>query len=149
MQLTLHTDYALRTLVFLACNPERLASIREIAEVYGISENHLIKIIHRLGQGGFIETIRGRNGGLRLGRPSEDIRLGDVVRYTEEELGLVVCMQTAKEKGSTCRLMPNCRLRGVLGTALSAFMNVLDQTTLADVVSSDEWQALHASPITP
>ncbi|WP_019459254.1 Rrf2 family transcriptional regulator, partial [Roseomonas sp. B5] len=80
MRLTLHSDYALRTLIFLGLRPQRLVSIAEIAKAYRISENHLTKVVHRLGQAGFVETLRGRGGGLRLARPPEEIRIGDVVR---------------------------------------------------------------------
>lgn len=144
MRLTQHSDYALRALVFLASNPDRLSSIREIAEIYGISENYMVKIIHRLGQGGFIETIRGRNGGLRLGRPADSIRIGDVVRFTEDDCALVSCMQQGNDQKGTppCRLMPDCALRHTLGEALGAFFAVLDSRTLADMVGQEERRKL-------
>ncbi|KPH86924.1 transcriptional regulator, BadM/Rrf2 family [Komagataeibacter intermedius AF2] len=133
MRLTLHTDYALRTLIYLGIHTDRLTSIREVAQVYGISENHLVKIIHRLGQAGFVETIRGRNGGLKLGRPAATIVLGDVVRHTEEDMALVSCMQPVAADGRTaCILADACRLRGVLGEALGSFIGVMDRYTLGE-----------------
>lgn len=145
MRLTLHTDYALRTLIYLGIHTDRLVSIREIAQTYGISENHLVKIIHRLGLGGFIETLRGRNGGLRLARPAPDIRIGDVVRYTEEDMGLVACLQAEHLQGDqTCILADACRLRGVLGEALGAFMTVLDRYSLQDMITHNERSRLDA-----
>ncbi|WP_010513191.1 Rrf2 family transcriptional regulator [Komagataeibacter oboediens] len=138
MRLTLHTDYALRTLIYLGIHTDRLTSIREVAQAYGISENHLVKIIHRLGQAGFVETIRGRNGGLKLGRPAATIVLGDVVRHTEEDMALV-----AADGRAACILADACRLRGVLGEALGSFIGVMDRYTLADVITDQERQRLH------
>ncbi|WP_323991091.1 Rrf2 family transcriptional regulator [Nguyenibacter sp. L1] len=143
MRLTLHTDYALRTLIYLGIHTDRLVSIHEVAQAYGISENHLVKIIHRLGLGGFVQTVRGRNGGLRLARPAPDIRIGDVVRYTEEDMGLVACMQADQSPGGlpagqTCLLADACRLRGALAEALGAFMAVLDRYTLQDMITRHE-----------
>lgn len=144
MRLTLHTDYALRTLIYLGIHTDRLTSIREVAQAYGISENHLVKIIHKLGQAGFIETIRGRNGGLKLGRPAASIVLGDVVRHTEEDMALVTCMQPVDEGGrARCILADACRLRGVLGEALGSFIAVMDRYTLADVITDQERQRLY------
>ena len=138
MRLTLHTDYALRTLFYLALNPDRRVSIHEIAQRYDISENHLVKIVHRLGQGGFVTTMRGRGGGLVLGRPAEEINIGALVRFTEEDMALVACFQT----GQTCLITGVCRLQGVLGEALEAFMAVLDRQSLADLVASPGREAL-------
>ncbi|AHI26258.1 Rrf2 family transcriptional regulator [Komagataeibacter swingsii] len=143
MRLTLHTDYALRTLIYLGIHTDRLTSIREVAQAYGISENHLVKIIHKLGQAGFVETIRGRNGGLKLGRPAASIVLGDVVRHTEEDMALVACMHPMDEGGRTgCILADACRLRGVLGEALGSFIAVMDSYTLADVITDKERERL-------
>ena len=145
MRLTLHADYALRTLVYLGIHTDRLTSIREVAGAYGISENHLVKIIHRLGQAGFVETIRGRNGGLRLGQPAASILIGDVVRHTEEDMALVGCMQQAdhaRADTKPCILADCCSLRGVLGEALGSFIAVLDRYTLADVITDSERQRL-------
>lgn len=111
--------------------PEELANIDEIAKVYGISRNHLTKAVHRLGQLGYIQTIRGRNGGFRLAKPAVDIPIGEVVRQMEENLHVVECFQ-----GETglCILNPTCRLKRVLQKAMEAFLSVLDEYTLADVV---------------
>lgn len=138
MRLTLHTDYALRVLLYLGLTLDRRVSIREIAERYDISENHLIKIVHRLGQGGFVRTMRGRGGGLMLGRPAEEINIGDLVRFTEEDMALVACFQS----GQSCALTGVCRLQGVLGNALGAFMAVLDTQTLADLLAPPGHDAL-------
>ncbi len=133
MRLTLHTDYALRTLIYLGLRQDRRVSIREIAEAHRISENHLVKVVHNLGRGGFIETTRGKGGGLRLARAPEEIRVGDVVRFTEEDMALVACFQAASDGGG-CALLNVCRLQNLLGEALSAFMAVLDAQTLADLL---------------
>ncbi|POF61210.1 Rrf2 family transcriptional regulator [Novacetimonas maltaceti] len=131
MRLTLYTDYALRALLYLGARPETRVSIRDIAHTYNISENHLVKVVHKLGRGGFIMTKRGRNGGLLLARAPKDIRIGDIVRYTEEDLAIVSCNM---EKGS-CRLAGACRLQDLMGEALAAFMSVLDRRTLADIMT--------------
>lgn len=133
MRLTLHTDYALRSLVYLGLRPTRRVSIHEIATAHRISENHLVKVIHNLGRGGFVETTRGKGGGLQLGRPPEEIRIGDVVRFTEEDMALVACFQDPAAGGG-CALLNVCRLQSLLGEALGAFMAVLDSKTLADLL---------------
>ncbi|NHN89061.1 RrF2 family transcriptional regulator [Acetobacter conturbans] len=146
MRLTLHTDYALRALIFLACTPDRLVSIREIARTYGISENHLVKIIHKMGRAGFIETSRGRNGGLRLARAPEKICIGAVVRLTEGEPGVIACMKHGmdgcSDEESVCLLMPECQMRLVFVRAFAAFFDVFDAISLADVVTNRERYAL-------
>lgn len=131
MRLTLYTDYSLRVLMYLGLKRDGLATITEISERYGISRNHLMKIVHQLGLLGYIETIRGKGGGLRLAKPPESINLGDVVRRTEEDLALVQCFDSAAPK---CRIESACVLRSVLGDALGAFLAVLDQYTLADLI---------------
>ncbi|MCX2561674.1 Rrf2 family transcriptional regulator [Acetobacter farinalis] len=146
MRLTLHSDYALRTLLYLGVHSGWRVSIHEVAQVYGISENHLVKVIHHLGRGGFVDTLRGRNGGLMLARPAEQICLGDVVRHTEDDMALVGCMtEPGKESGRAgedCLLARACTLRGVLGEALGAFMAVLDNRTLADLLRPGERRIL-------
>ena len=138
MRLTLHTDYALRVLMHLGrLPPGALASIRDIAEAHRISENHLVKVVHGLGRAGFIETLRGRGGGLRLARPPGEIRVGDVVRHAEGDLAVVACFGPDGRPGpggGGCVLAGACRLQGLLGGALGAFLAVLDRATLADLL---------------
>lgn len=132
MQLTRYTDYSLRVLIYLAVQPDLLATIEEISDAYGISRAHLTKVVHELGQAGFLETTRGRGGGIRLARPPEDIAIGDVVRHAEGPMALVECFDPAT---SHCRIEPACGLRSILDEALSAFMETLDRYTLADLVA--------------
>ncbi|MFB5188891.1 Rrf2 family transcriptional regulator [Alicyclobacillus fastidiosus] len=132
MNLTMFTDYSLRTLIYVAMKPEeRLSNIQEIADVYGISANHLMKSVHKLGKLGLIQTIRGRNGGFRLAKPPEEINIGWVVREMEENWNLVECFD---EQNGLCVLSPSCRLKNVLAEALKAYLAVLDKYTLADLV---------------
>ena len=130
MRLTTHTDYALRVLIYLALAQDRLATIREISERYDISRNHLMKIVRELGQAGYVETVRGKSGGIRLGQPPEDISIGAVVRDMEDNLNLVECF---KPDGAYCQIVPVCLLKGVLDEALDQFLEVLDRYTLADM----------------
>lgn len=124
MQLTRHTDYALRVLIHLAVTPAGRATIPEIANTYGLSRNHLMKVVHHLGQGGFLETQRGRGGGFTLARTPETIKIGDVIRQTEPDMNMADC--------ASCAIRPACGLSGILKAATAAFMAVLDQHSLAD-----------------
>ncbi|AWN37228.1 Rrf2 family transcriptional regulator [Methylobacterium radiodurans] len=137
MRLTRYTDYALRTLIYLGLNEPRQSSIGEIARAYGISENHLTKVVHQLGRLGLVRTIRGRGGGLRLALDPAEIVVGAVVRQTEEDLALVECFA-----GGACAITPSCRLRRVLGEALAAFLAVLDRYTLADLLGDGDGAAV-------
>ncbi len=130
MQLTRYTDYSLRVLIYLAVHQEELATIEGIAKAYGISKAHLMKIVHQLGLAGYLETVRGRGGGLRLAQPPEKIRVGEVVRHTET-MPLVECFDP---KTSHCRIETVCHLRAALTDALEAFLRTLDGYTLADLV---------------
>lgn len=130
MRLTSLTDYSMRLLIHLAQHPERLCTIAEIAQVYGISEAHLMKITHQLGLAGWVETVRGKGGGMRLARSPGDIVLGEVVRSMEPDFSLVECFAT----GGNCMLTGNCGLTGVLEGALDSFMRHLDGYTLADIL---------------
>ncbi|CAM3913459.1 Rrf2 family transcriptional regulator [Lederbergia lenta] len=135
MRLTNYTDFSLRTLIFLAAkDPSELSTITEIAEAYSISKNHLTKVVHELGKIGAIETLRGRGGGIRLAIPPEEINIGAIVRKTEEDFKLVPCFE---EGGShTCVISPVCSLKHALHRALTAYLSVLDEYTLADLVAT-------------
>jgi Rrf2 family nitric oxide-sensitive transcriptional repressor len=129
MQLTLFTDYALRTLVYLALQPEeRLSTITEVADKFNISRNHVVKIVHQLGQKGYIDTIRGKHGGIRLARESEEINLRDLISDMENVSCLLDCHREA------CLLTSACRFQGIMRKAMRAFLNVLAEFTLADLV---------------
>ena len=130
MRLTRFTDYALRTLMYVGAHEPRQSSIAEIARAYGISETHLVKVVHQLGRLGLIRTTRGRGGGIRLGKLPCEITVGAVIRQTEEDLALVECFV-----GGACAITAPCRLRRVLGEALAAFLAVLDRYTLADLLA--------------
>lgn len=130
MHLTLHSDYALRVLMYLGLRGQQMASIQEIATAYRISAHHLTKVVQRLGRGGFVTTVRGRGGGLRLAMPPEEIRIGNVFRCTEEDLALVGCFADPR----ACAIAGVCRLQPLLGEALGAFLTVLDGATLADLI---------------
>jgi Rrf2 family nitric oxide-sensitive transcriptional repressor len=129
MRMTLHTDYALRMLIYLASRPGRICTVSEVADAYRLSRNHLLKVALRLRRMGFIDTTRGRAGGIRLAKNPAEINLGVLVRGTEEDFSLVECMQGA---GGSCVISPICRLKGIFGEALEAYLAVLDRYTLAD-----------------
>ena len=132
MQLTQHTDYSLRVLIYLSLQPARLCTITEIADFYGISRNHLMKVVHSLGLLGFIETVRGKHGGLRLARPAADIRVGDVARSTEPNFHIAECFD---HKTNHCSITDVCRLKSILFQARTAFLETLDSYTIADAIS--------------
>lgn len=132
MRITAYTDYSLRVLIYLAVNDGKLATIREIATAYGVSQNHLMKLTHQLQLEGFIQTVRGKAGGMRLARAASAIRVGDVVRAMEPDLSLVECFRSDNQ----CVITPNCRLKSTLAKALRRFLEELDQTTLADLAGT-------------
>lgn len=131
MQITQHTDYALRVLLYAACNEERLVNISEIAETYQISRSHLMKVVPVLVKGGFIESIRGNRGGLKLAKTPEEIIIGEVIRHTET-FNLVECFG----KNNQCHITPVCRLANVFDGAKQAFLHHLDNFTLSDILSN-------------
>lgn len=138
MQLTMYTDYALRTLIFLAANPEG-STVGEIAEAFGISRNHLVKVVHNLGRLGYIHTTKGRSGGISLARPAADIIVRDVVQDTEPGMDLLECFGD----NSRCPITPACRLKGVMMKARKAFLDVLSGYTIADMAANaDELNAI-------
>lgn len=174
MRLTNYSDYALRSLIYLAIKPEpqKLANISDIASSYHISKSHLTKIIHQLGQLGYIDSVRGKNGGIRLACAPKDINLGVLIKQIEPDFDLVECFATqastkddagqnderesssdkAESKGlpitlideaadtSTvgCVISPVCQLKGVFFEALTAFINVLERYTLADIINNED-----------
>lgn len=133
MRLTTFTDYSLRVLMYLALDPDRRATIPEIAAAYGISEHHLTKVVHQLGRSGVVESWRGKGGGVTLARAPEDIRLGAVVRTCEGDAAIVECMAP---EANTCRIVKDCRLTGILAAAFEALYASLDAYTLADLVGN-------------
>jgi Rrf2 family nitric oxide-sensitive transcriptional repressor len=134
MQLTLHTDYALRVLIYLSIQSEKIVTIDEITDFYEISRNHLVKVVHNLSSKGFISTSRGKHGGMQLSRPPEDISIGDVVRQVEANFEIVECFNPDSKK---CRIVPICSLKSVLQQANENFLTFLDQYSLADAVKSN------------
>ena len=131
LRLTVYTDFSLRLLIYLALKDDGFATIGEVAQSYGISRNHLMKVAHQLGVGGYVATVRGRNGGLRLARPPETIVVGELVRRTEPDLALVPCFHPID---APCAIRPGCVLREAMRQASEAFLNALDGYTLADLV---------------
>lgn len=132
MRLTTFSDYTLRVLIYLALDRERLATIPAIAAAYGISENHLMKVVHQLVRAGAVQSLRGKGGGIRLAHAPEDIRLGEVVRASEGSGPVVECLG---EEKSACCIAPACRLKTILAQAFDAFYAALDEYTLADLMA--------------
>lgn len=131
MKLTTYTDYALRVLMHAGLHEGELVRVTDIAETFGISRNHLTKVVHQLGARGYLQTVQGRNGGIRLVRSPDSIVVGDVVRDFEEGFDLVECFDLEQ---CACRIQPACVLKGALDQALEAFLAKLDTITLADLL---------------
>ncbi|WP_448954967.1 RrF2 family transcriptional regulator [Labrys neptuniae] len=127
MRLTRYTDYAMRVLLYLARKPDSLCSIADIARAYAISQNHLMKVVNDLVNAGYLESVRGRYGGIRLAKPATEINVGALVRHTEDDFDLVGC--------GTCIIAPACGLTSVLDEALQSFLATLDRYSLADVIA--------------
>lgn len=138
MQLTRYTDYSLRVLVYLGMKTERRATITELAEFYAISRNHLVKVVHHLAQQGFIHTSRGKNGGMTLARPAQQIRIGEVVRCTEPNFEIAECFNRDTNR---CVLSPDCRLKSILNEANLAFLATLDRYSIADAIANQGFLA--------
>lgn len=126
MKLTRYTDYAMRMLIHLGSRHGDLCSIREISESFGVSQNHMMKVAQDLVSAGYVESVRGRNGGLRLARPAGEINLGELTRHTENSFTLIDC--------GGCRIAPACGLPGILAEATAAFLTVLDKYHLSDIL---------------
>lgn len=133
MQLTVHTDYALRVLLYLAHFPERRVGTEEISNAYGISKNHLVRVVQTLAEGGYVRVTVGRTGGVQLAGDPGAMRLGQIVRRTEASFRLVECHD---EVNNTCPILPVCGLKGILDDALEAFLVELDRYTLGDLVKA-------------
>lgn len=133
MRLTVHTDYSLRVLMYAALHHDRRPTISEIASSYGISRNHVMKVVYELGVAGYLETARGNSGGISLARPASEIALGEVVRRTEPDTALMPCFDPVN---AACVITPACKLRRALQEAWTAFLAVLDGYTLADLAEN-------------
>ncbi|WP_151448876.1 RrF2 family transcriptional regulator [Lacisediminimonas profundi] len=133
MRLTDYTDYTLRTLIYLGLHRDHLVTIREISDAYGISNNHLTKVVHQLGLSGMVQTTRGRGGGLCLAREPGEINIGAVVRLTEPDFNMVECFDQAR---NDCVLAPACQLKDLLRRATQAWLAVLDEVTLEQILSN-------------
>lgn len=134
MQLTLYTDYSLRVLLYLAINSGKRATISEIAEYFDISRNHLVKVVHNLGQLGLIHTIRGKSGGIQLALRPKEINIADVVQRIEPHMNLLECFD---DHTNTCPITGHCKLKGVLFKARKSFVHVLSEYTLADMLPEE------------
>ena len=133
MQLTTFTDYGLRTLLYLAAQPEKVCSVREISEHYGISRNHLVKVVHKLAQLSYIRTTKGKGGGILLACDPKKLRIGDLVEKLEPNMRLVECFDKAT---NTCKVISSCELKHYLIEANRAFIQTLNTHTLEDSIKS-------------
>jgi Rrf2 family nitric oxide-sensitive transcriptional repressor len=131
MKLSAYSDYSLRLLMHAALRSPERVTVKEVAQTFGISRHHLVKIVHDLGRSGYLQTQRGIGGGFTLARPSERICLGDIVRLGEETETVIECMDKPNHR---CRMFPACRLKGVLDEAAAAFFRVLDCYRLSDLL---------------
>ncbi len=132
MELSRFTDYSLRTLIYAGIHSDRIITVPEVAQAYGLSQNHLVKIANKLGKSGFLEVVRGRNGGFRLGMSPEKINLGEIVR-TCENLAIVECLAA---DGGSCPINGACKLKGIVKEARDAFLETFDRYTLSDLIRS-------------
>ena len=152
MRLTSYSNYALRTLMVAAMRDGQLVTVHEVAESFGISKAHLVKCVHQLGVWGYLDNVRGRNGGFRLARPAREITVGEIIRKTEDDLDLVECFDAVT---NTCPLIGLCNLGKVFKQACRAFLDVLDGVTIADISANrsdvlgalnQEWSAHRPRP---
>lgn len=136
MQLSAYTDYTLRVLMYLGAQAsDKRSNIKEISSFYNISNNHLSKVVYELGKIGIIETVRGRNGGIRLGKDPAQINIGQIVRFTESPINVVECFDVTK---NTCKISSVCRLKKILNAALNSYLEVLDSYTLEDLLHNKD-----------
>ncbi|MEQ8711079.1 MAG: Rrf2 family transcriptional regulator [Rhodospirillales bacterium] len=132
MRLTVQSDYALRAMMYLAARTEQLATVAGISGHYGVSRNHMTKVLHHLVRGGFVRSVRGRSGGVCLAAAADQITVGQVVRYLEADGALVECFRS---DGGDCLLSPDCRLKSVLAEAVDGFYAVLDRYSIQSLLS--------------
>ena len=144
MRLTTMTDYAMRLLTYVAQHPDRLCTISEVAHAYDISEAHLMKITHRLALAGWLETVRGKGGGMRLAAAPGDIGLAAVVRSIEPDFTIVECLTNE----TSCQLTTTCQLTSIINGALQSFMNYLNRYTLADLLTPGAGDSAKIHPVT-
>jgi Rrf2 family transcriptional regulator, nitric oxide-sensitive transcriptional repressor len=133
MRLTDYTDYSLRVLLYLSVRGAGLSTIQDISHAYGISKNHLMKVVQQLGERGWVETVRGRNGGLRIAEHTRMLTVGAVVRATESDFAVVSCLPDQQGVQRACVITSQCRLRGALQAASNAFLAELDRYTIGEV----------------
>lgn len=131
MTLSKFSDYAFRILILLGNNPDNTFTVDSISQTLNLSNHHIKKIVYKLATEGYIESIKGRNGGIRLGKNPCDINLGELLKITEDNLNVVECFS---KDNNTCNISSSCKLKGVIGYALNSFMKVFDDYTLADVL---------------
>ncbi len=131
MQLTMYSDYSLRLMLHLAMNPGRLVPLSEVSRLHGVSHNHMVKVVQNLVAQDFIETFRGKSGGMRLKVDASQLRIGEIIRATEPHMDLLECFD---EQRNTCPLIHHCKLKHVLYTARQSFTDTLDRYTLADML---------------
>jgi len=144
MKLTAYTNYALRSLQLAALKAPDLIRVDDVVRVHGLARPHIVKIVHDLGRAGYLETQRGRGGGFRLAKPAEDVVVGEVVRLTEGPLELVECFNPER---NTCPLLGVCKLSRALQAATRAFMDVLDDLTLADIAANRDQLLARIAPL--
>jgi Rrf2 family nitric oxide-sensitive transcriptional repressor len=145
IRLNLSTDYALRTLLYLASNPDRQVSTREIVQFYGISADHLSKVVQHLVHGGLVRSGRGRSGGLKLSQPASEITVGRVVELFEGPVALLDCISVP----GACIIQPGCRLRNVLQQAGMQLMETLNGVTLEELVAPPGPSLIKLAPVEP
>ncbi len=134
MKLTAFTDYSLRTLMYLAVHPDRLCTTKEIAEQFQVSQNHMGKVAYQLSKCGYVETQKGKNGGMKLAQPPATINLGEAVRNLEPDFHLVECFNQSENK---CKITSACKFKSILFDAQAAFFKTLDGYTLAQITDNE------------